>query len=151
MSLKSFDILHIRELPSSIIRDDDVAKEDIAKSRLSYLVVFQHQEGNEAVALHVSLRLQSEGKTVLLQEGATFIVKVIGWDEMAKDEPSLRGNERIIALVDYGLAFVSGMVFRHVSGTALNSLDPPIIDAMRIMDHVVIDLRPKQPEAESNA
>ena len=35
-----FEILQIRELPSSIVRDDEVTKEEVAKSRLSFLIVF---------------------------------------------------------------------------------------------------------------
>lgn len=147
MKSNQFDILQIRELPSSIVRDGEVSKEEVGKSRLSFLVVFQHQEGNEAVAAHVSLRYQTE-KTVLLQEGATLIAKIDGWEGMAKDEASLKKDERIVAFVDYALAFVGGMVFRHVAGTALNSITPSQIMAANIMEHVVINAMPKQAEKE---
>ncbi|MBR1466867.1 MAG: hypothetical protein IJ607_11000 [Bacteroidaceae bacterium] len=143
MKKNQFEILQIRELPSSIVRDGEVSKEDVAASRLSYLIVFQHQEGNEAVAVHVSLRYQTE-KTVLLQEGATLIAKIDGWDEMSKDDESLKKDERILAFIDYSLAFVGGMVFRHVAGTALNSIAAPQIMAVNIMDNVVINALPKQ-------
>ncbi len=144
MKANPFEILQIRELPSSIVRDDEVTKEEVAKSRLSFLVVFQHQEGNEAVALHVSLRYQIPDGAVLLQEGATLIAKIAGWDGMAKDEASVRSNETVISLVDYGLAFVGGMIYRHVAGTILNSILPPYINASSIMEHVVVDAKAKQ-------
>ena len=143
MKKNQFEILQIRELPSTVVRDSELSKEDVAKSRLSYLVVFQHQEGNEAVAVHISLRYQTE-KTVLLQEGATLIAKIDGWDEMPKDDESLKHDERVLAFVDYGLAFVGGMVFRHVAGTALNSITPPQIMAKDIVEHVVFNSMPKQ-------
>ena len=145
MKKNQFEILQIRELPSSIVRDGEVSKDDVANSRMSYLVVFQHQEGNEAVAVHVSLRYQTD-KIVLLQEGATLIAKIDGWGEMAKDEESLKHDEHIIAFVDYALAFVGGMVFRHVAGTALNGILPPHIVAANIMEHVVVNAMPKQSE-----
>jgi len=143
MKANPFEILQIRELPSSIVRDDEVTKEEVAKSRLSFLVVFQHQEGNEAVALHVSLRYQIPDGAVLLQEGATLIAKIAGWDGMVKDEASVRSNETVISLVDYGLAFVGGMIYRHVAGTILNSILPPYINASSIMEHVVVDAKAK--------
>lgn len=145
MKKSQFEILQIRELPSTIVRDNELSKEDVAKKRLSYLVVFQHQEGNEAVAVHISLRYQTE-KTVLLQEGASFIAKIDHWGEMPKDDDSLKHDERIVAFVDYGLAFVGGMVFRHVAGTALNSIVPPQIKAEDIMENVVFNTMPKQSE-----
>lgn len=95
------------------------------------------------MAVHVSLRYQTE-KTVLLQEGATLIAKIDGWDKMSKDEESLKKDERILAFIDYSLAFVGGMVFRHVAGTALNSIAAPQIMAVNIMDNVVINALPKQ-------
>ena len=144
MKANPFEILQIRELPSSIVRDDEATKEEVAKSRLSFLVVFQHQEGNEAVALHVSLRYQIPDGAVLLQEGATLIAKIAGWDGIAKDEASVRSNETVISLVDYGLAFVGGMIYRHVAGTILNSILPPHINASSIMEHVVVDAKAKQ-------
>lgn len=147
MKKSQFEILQIRELPSTIVRDNELSKEDVAKSRLSYLVVFQHQEGNEAVAVHISLRYQTE-KTVLLQEGATLIAKIDKWGEMPKDDYSLKHDERIVAFVDYGLAFVGGMVFRHVAGTALNSIVPPQIKAEDIMENVVFNTMPKQSEVK---
>ncbi len=145
MKTNPFEILQIRELPSSIVRDDEVTKEEVTKSRLSFLVVFQYQEGNEAVALHVSLRYQIPDGAVLLQEGATLIAKIARWNEIAKDEASLRSNGSVMSFVDYGLAFVGGMVYRHVAGTMLNSVLPPHIEAANIMDHVVIDAKTKQP------
>lgn len=147
MKANPFEILQIRELPSSIVRDDEVTKEEVTKSRLSFLVVFQHQEGNEAVALHVSLRYQIPDGAVLLQEGATLIAKIAGWDGMAKDEASVRSNDTIISLVDYGLAFVGGMIYRHVAGTILNSVLPPHIDASSIMEHVVVDAKARQSDS----
>ena len=147
MKKSQFEILQIRELPSTIVRDNELSKEDVAKSRLSYLVVFQHQKGNEAVAVHISLRYQTE-KTVLLQEGATLIAKIDKWGEMPKDDYSLKHDERIVAFVDYGLAFVGGMVFRHVAGTALNSIVPPQIKAEDIMENVVFNTMPKQSEVK---
>ena len=147
MKTNPFEILQIRELPSSIVRDDEVTKEVVAKSHLSFLIVFQHQEGNEATALHVSLRYQIPDGAVLLQEGATFVAKIADWNDMAKDEASLRNNERVISLVDYGLAFVEGMIYRHVAGSKLNSVLPPYMDAANIMQYVVIDAIIKQPVA----
>lgn len=144
MKTNPFEILQIRELPSSIVRDDEVTKEEVEKSRLSFLIVFQHQEGNEAVALHVSLRYQIPDGAVLLQEGATFVAKIAGWNDMAKDEASLRSNDSVISLVDYGLVFVGGMIYRHVAGTILNSVLPPYINASSIMEHVVVDAKAKQ-------
>lgn len=144
MKTNPFEMLQIRELPSSIVRDDEVTKEEVAKSRLSFLIVFQYQEGNEAVALHVSLRYQIPDGAVLLQEGATFVAKIAGWEGMAKDEASLRSNDSVVTLVDYGLAFVGGMIYRHVTGTVLNSVLPPHIDAASIMEHVVVDARTKK-------
>lgn len=148
MKTNPFEILQIRELPSSIVRDDEVTKEEVEKSRLSFLIVFQHQEGNEAVALHVSLRYQIPDGAVLLQEGATFVAKIAGWNDMAKDEASLRSNDSVISLVDYGLVFVGGMIYRHVAGTILNSVLPPHMNAASVMKYVVIDPKPKQPVAE---
>lgn len=147
MKANPFEILQIRELPSSIVRDDEVTKEEVAKSRLSFLIVFQHQEGNGAVALHISLRYQIPNGAVLLQEGATLIAKISGWNDMDKDEASLKSNESVVTLVDYGLAFVGGMIYRHVAGTVLNSVLPPRMDAASIMQYVVIDAKPKQPAA----
>lgn len=147
MKTNPFEILQIRELPSSIIRDDEVTKDEVAKSRLSFLIVFQHQEGNEAVALHVSLRYQIPDGAVLLQEGATLIARIAGWNGMSKDEASVRSNETVISLVDYGLAFVGGMIYRHVAGTILNSVLPPHIDASSIMEHVVVDAKAKQSDS----
>lgn len=147
MKKNPFEILQIRELPSSIVRDDEVTKEEVAKSRLSFLIVFQHQEGNEAVALHVSLRYQVPDGAVLLQEGATLVAKIAGWEGISKDETSLRSNDSVISLVDYGLAFVGGMIYRHVAGSVLNSVLPPHIDAASIMQYVVIDSKPNQPAA----
>ncbi|MBO5632716.1 MAG: hypothetical protein J5965_26990 [Aeriscardovia sp.] len=144
MKKNPFEILQIRELPSSIVRDDEVTKEEVAKSRLSFLIVFQHQEGNEAVALHVSLRYQVLDGAVLLQEGATLVAKISGWEGMSKDETSLRSNDSVISLVDYGLAFVGGMIYRHVAGSVLNSVLPPHMDAASIMQYVVIDAKPNQ-------
>ena len=150
MKMNTFEILQIRELPSSIVRDEEVTKEEVGKSRLSFLVVFQHQEGNEAVALHVSLRYQVPDGAVLLQEGATLVVKITGWKGMNKDEKSLRSNDIVISLVDYGIAFVEGMIYRHVAGTVLNSVLPPHMDAASIMQYVVIDAKNNQPvETES--
>lgn len=147
MKTNLFEILQIRELPSSIVRDDEVTKEEVAKSQLSFLIVFQHQEGNEAVALHVSLRYQIPDGAVLLQEGATLVAKIAGWNDIAKDDVSLRSNESVISLVDYGLAFVGGMIYRHVAGTILNSVLPPHIDAAKIMQYVAIDNKTKSPVA----
>lgn len=144
MKKNPFEILQIRELPSSIVRDDEVTKEEVAKSRLSFLIVFQYQEGNEAVALHVSLRYQVPDGAVLLQEGATLVAKISGWEGMYKDETSLRSNDSVISLVDYGLAFVGGMIYRHVAGSVLNSVLPPHMDAASIMQYVVIDAKPNQ-------
>lgn len=144
MKTNKFEILQVRELPSTIARDNAVKKDDIARSQWSYLVVFQHQEGNEAVALHVSLRCQTPNETVLLQEGVTLIARIEGWKEMAKDDKSLKGDDRIMALVDYGLSFVEGMSYRHISGTVINSVTPPHITAATIMENVVIDAKAKQ-------
>ena len=147
MKKNPYEILQVRELPSSIVRDDDVTKEEVAKSRLSFLIVFQHQEGNEAVALHVSIRYQVPDGAVLLQEGATIVAKIAGWEDMAKDEASLKNNDIVISFVDYGLAFVGGMIYRHVAGSVLNSVLPPHMDAASIMQYVVIDAKPNQPVA----
>lgn len=148
MKSNQFEILQIRELPSSIVRDGEVKKEEIEKSHLSYLIVFQCQHGNEAVALHVSLRYQTQDETVLLQEGVTIIARIEDWDNMSKDEQLLKKNERIVALVDYGLAFVGGMIYRHVSGTLLNSVIPPHISAADIMDNVVVEVKERQQDTE---
>lgn len=143
MKSNQFEILQIRELPSLIVRDGEVSKEDVANSRLSFLVVFQHQEGNEAVALHVSLRYQTEKEAVLLQEGVTLIAKIDGWPEMSKDEKSLRQDERVLSLVDFGLPFVSGMIYRHVQGTVLNSIILPHVSASDIIDSMIIEAKPQ--------
>lgn len=150
MKMNQFEILQIRELPSSIVRDDEVTKEEVAKSRLSFLIVFQYQEGNEAVALHVSLRYQVPDGAVLLQEGATLVAKIAGWEGMSKDETSLRSNDSVISLVDYGLAFVGGMIYRHVAGSILNSVLPPHMDAASIMKYVVIDAKSNQTVARES-
>ena len=147
MKTNPFEILQIRELPSSIVRDDEVTKEEVAKCQLSFLTVFQYQEGNEAVALHVSLRYQIPDGAVLLQEGATLVAKIAGWNDMPKDDVTLRSNEGVISLVDYGLAFVGGMIYRHVAGTILNSVLPPHMDVAKIMQYVAIDNKTKQPVA----
>ena len=147
MKTNPFEILQIRELPSSIVRDDEVTKEEVAKCQLSFLTVFQYQEGNDAVALHVSFRYQIPEGAVLLQEGVTLVAKIAGWKDMAKDDASLKSNGSVLSLVDYGLAFVGGMIYRHVAGTVLNSVLPPHMDATTIMKYVVIDNKPKQPAA----
>ena len=92
----------------------------------------------------MSLRYQVLDGAVLLQEGATLVAKISGWEGMSKDETSLRSNDSVISLVDYGLAFVGGMIYRHVAGSVLNSVLPPHMDAASIMQDVVIDAKPNQ-------
>lgn len=144
MKSNKFEILQVRELPSTIVRDREVTKEEIERSQWSFLIVFQHQEGNEAVALHLSLRYQIPNEAVLLQEGVTLIAQIDGWKDMAKDEQSIKADERIAAFVDYGLTFVEGMIYRHISGTALNSVNPPHITSSDIMENIVIDAKKKK-------
>lgn len=76
---------------------------------------------------------------MLLEEGATLVATLDGWGEMQHDEESLRSNSSVIELVGYGLAFVSGMIYRHTSGTILNSAFAPYVNPASIMQDVIIE------------
>lgn len=134
-----FELVHIHELPSVFNREVVVNSEMLKTCSLAYLVVFQHQEGSDSVALHVSLRYMTPDNKVLMQEGATIVAILDGWKDMSRDEDTLRSDGRFRSLVDYGLAFVSGMVFRRTSGTVMNNIFIPHISAENIINDVQIE------------
>lgn len=134
-----FELVHIHELPSVFNREVAVNSEMLKTCTLAYLVVFQYQEGSDSVGLHVSIRYITPDEKVLMQEGATLVSVLDGWEDMPRDENSLRNDNRFRSLVDYGLAFVSGMVFRRTSGTIMNNIFIPHMSAESIIDNVQIE------------
>ena len=78
-------------------------------------------------------------KKVLMQEGATLVSVLDGWKEMSRDENTLRNDIRFRSLVDYGIAFVSGMVFRRTSGTVMNNIFIPHMTVENIINNVQIE------------
>lgn len=135
----NFELVHVKELSSRINRDINIDPELLKKTQTAYLVVLQYQDGNDTVGLHVQIRYITPDEKVLLEFGATFVARLSGWDECVRDEQSLRANHNVVELVGYGLAFVSGMIFRHTSGTILNSVFTPHINPANIMEDVIIE------------
>jgi len=134
-----FELVHIHELPAVFNRDIAVNAEMLKTCTLAYLVVFQYQEGSDSVGLHVSIRYMTPDQKILMQEGATLVSVLDGWKDMSRDEKTLRSDNRFRSLVDYGVAFVSGMVFRRTSGTVMNNIFIPHMAAENIIDNVQIE------------
>lgn len=134
-----FELVHIHELPSVFNREVVVNSEMLKQCSLAYLLVFQYKEGSDSVGLHVSLRYMTSDDKVLMQEGATIVAILDGWKEMSRDDNTLRSDDRFRSLVDYGLAFVSGMVFRRTSGTVMNNIFIPHFSAENIIQYVQIE------------
>lgn len=134
-----FELAHIHELPSIFNRDISINEEMLKACTLGYLVVFQYRSNSETVGLHVSVRYMTPEDKVLMQEGATVVAKIDGWTEMSHDEATLRGDLRIRSFIGYGLAFVSGMVFRRASGTVMNNVFVPYMSVDSVIDDVVIE------------
>lgn len=134
-----FELVHIHELPSVFNREIPINAEMLKGCSLAYLVVFQYKEGSESVGLHVSIRYMTPDNKVLMQEGATLVAVLDGWKEMSREEKELRADIRFRSLVDYGLAFVSGMVFRRTSGTVMNSIFVPHMAVGNIINEVRIE------------
>lgn len=139
MKYNSFELVHVKELSSMINRDIDIDSESLKKIQTAYRVIFQYQDGNDSVGLHVQIRYVTFDEKVLLEIGATFVVRLLDWNESAHDEQSIRDNQNIVNLVGYGLAFVCGMTFRHTSGTILNTVFTPYINPGNIMKDVIIE------------
>lgn len=135
----SFEIVHIHELPSVFNREVKVDEEMLKKCTLGYLVVFQYREGDDMVGLHVSIRYITPDERVLMQEGATLVAKINDWNEMSHEDDALRESLIVKLLVEYGLSFVSGMIFRRASGTVMNNIFVPHIEASLIMKDVVFE------------
>ena len=135
----NFKIVHINELPSMFNREVKIDEEMLKKCTLGYLVVLQYQKGNETIGLHVSIRYMTPDEKVLMQEGATFVVNIECWEEMSHEKKALRESSVIKLLVEYGLSFVSGMIYRRVSGTVMNNIFVPYMDSSVIMENVVIE------------
>ena len=134
-----FELVHIHELPAVFNRDIAVNAEMLKTCTLAYLVVFQYQEGSDSVGLHVSIRYMTPDQKILMQEGATLVSVLDGWKDMSRDEKTLRSDNRFRSLVDYGVAFVSGMVFRRTSGTVMNNIFIPHMAVENIIDNVQIE------------
>lgn len=134
-----FELVHIHELPAVFNRDIAVNAEMLKTCTLAYLVVFQYQEGSDSVGLHVSIRYMTPDQKILMQEGATLVSVLDGWKDMSRDEKTLRSDNRFRSLVDYGVAFVSGMVFRRTSGTVMNNIFIPHMAAENIIDNIQIE------------
>lgn len=135
----NFEIVHIHELPSFFNREVKVDEEMIKKCTLGYLVVLQHKENNETVGLHVSIRYITPDNNVLMQEGATIVVKIEDWNNMPHEEKTLRESPSVRLLVEYGLSFVSGMIFTRASGTVMNNIFVPHMATSIIMNDIVIE------------
>ena len=56
MAKNSFKLVRVTELPSNINRGINIDNDVVGKSQIAYLVVFQHQDDNNAVGLHVLIR-----------------------------------------------------------------------------------------------
>ncbi len=135
----SFEIVHIHELPSVFNREVKVDEEMLKKCTLGYLVVFQYREGDDMVGLHVSIRYLTHDGRILMQEGATVVAKINDWNKMSQEDNALRESSIVQLLVEYGLSFVSGMIFRRASGTVMNNIFVPHIEASSIMEDVVFE------------
>ena len=135
----NFELIQVSELPSVFNRDIVVDKELLKSCRMEYMVVFQFKKNFDSTALHVNIRYVTSDSKVLMQEGASFIVKIEGWREISHDVITLRSNNNIQSLVDYGLSFVSGMIFHRASGTVMNTVFMPHISAQNIMQNVSFD------------
>ena len=134
-----FELVHIQELSSIFNREVLIDKEMLRSCSLAYLIIFQHQKNNESVGLHVSIRYLTRNDKLLMQEGATFIAKLDNWMNTSHEEEALKKNAQVQAFIEYGLAFVSGMVFRKVSGTVMNNIFVPYISINEIIEDVVIE------------
>lgn len=145
MKENKFELVQVKELPSKINRDINIDPEMLKMTQTAYLAVFQYQDGNDSVGLHVQIRYVTPNDNVLLEVGATFIARLADWENTPRDEQSLRANANIVELVGYGLAFVSGMIFRHTSGTILNSVFTPYINPADIMEDLIIEKLEKKP------
>lgn len=134
-----FELVHVHELPSVFNREIVVNAEMLKTCTLAYLMVFQYKKGADSVGLHVSIRYMTPDEKVLMQEGATLVAIFEDWKDMPNDEKKLREDHRVRSLVDYGLAFVSGMVFRRTSGTVMNNIFVPHLSIENVINDVQVE------------
>ena len=137
-------ILQIKEIPFELNRKIDNVSTDMMKDVVfSFLLVLQHQQGNDVVGLHSVMRYYvPKTKEVLLQGGASFIVQVNNWQSIAASDATIRSSHEVKELVLYANAFVSGMFFKQTAGTSLNAAFIPKWPIKELMDGMKIEILP---------
>lgn len=144
MAHKDFTLLRINEIPFKMNLDIADLNDDKKKRiGISFLFIFQYQEGNEASAMHAVVRISLDD-SIILEGGATFIFKSKIWDEMSHDEESVKKSAFAESVIEYALPFVNGVMCTRVRDTKLNGLFLPIIDASELVANIKIQEISKQ-------
>ena len=111
MAHKDFTLLRINEIPFKMNLDIADLNDDKKKRiGISFLFIFQYQEGNEASAMHAVVRISLDD-SIILEGGSTFIFKSKIWDEMSHDEESVKKSAFAESVIEYALPFVNGVMW----------------------------------------
>lgn len=137
---QNIQILQIKEIPFVVNREVCITSEMMKDVTFSALIVLQYTKGNDVVGLHTVARYFLPDGKELLQGGATMIAKLQGWAELEDDEEKVRSSSMIKDFVSYANAFVSGLLYKEVEGTALNSAFIPKIPAEDLVKDMKIEL-----------
>lgn len=144
MTNKDFTLLSINEIPFTMNLNVADLNEDIKKRiRISFLFIFQYQEGNKASAMHAVVRVYLDD-SVILEGGATFIFKSNEWDKMPHNEKAVKESNFAKSMIEYALPFINGVMCTRVQNTKLNGLFLPIIDTSELVANIKIQEIQKQ-------
>ena len=132
-------LVRVNELPSTINREIPLDEEILKKSKLSYMLILQYQDSTNVVGLHALIKIQTGEGAEILTEGATFIAEISDWGNWGHTKEDLLGKAPVVNLVDYAMAFVCGMIYRHTSGTALNTLNLPLMDTSELLKGLKVE------------
>lgn len=138
MEQNDFILLQVNESSFSMNFDATEMSDDMKKRLVvAFLFVLQYQDGNEASALQVGVRIILDND-VILENGATLIFKSKTWDNMPHDEETVRKSDFAKQIVGYALPFISGMLSIRVQGTKLSGLFLPAINPSELVKNIKV-------------
>lgn len=126
--MNDIKLLHINEIPFKLDLEVPSLTEELRKRiQVAFLFVLQHQEGNNASALHSVVKFMLDGQTIL-EGGVTLIFQSKEWEGMSHEEEEIKQSSFARDLIAYSYPFMSGIQFSQIKGTKLEGMFLPMID-----------------------
>lgn len=137
---KQIQMLQIKEIPFEVNREVNITAEMMKDVKFSFLIVLQHVKGKDVIGLHTVVRYFLPNKEELLHGGVTIIAKLKKWSEIEDGEEKIKSSCMTKDLVSYANAFVSGLFYKEVEGTPLNSAFIPMLPVEELVKGMKIEL-----------